>query len=592
MKHTFAVLLFPVCLGVMGMTGAAQIAVEDPANMSMTAAQQGSTTSVELARELCLARKAGNAPRVRELEEKLWQVMPTVPEVFSEVVTCTGPGAPLAKTTAPLWGNDCKVYSGQLYSPSKRQLATDADTVGGIYVALNAALNDSVSQLRAYRSTNGGADWSFVGSIHFPGHQIQSFDMCVTDTSGGKWAIMFAIVRKSDNTANGGGMLHWAKLVNDGSGWQSGLIRSASTSTAYRNPTICTDGAKYPPNSTYHYVACEFITPSTDESRGILVTHTTNWGTNWSAPDTNIRGNQETTPVIAIDWSTGPDSLCLAFARFPTGNREIRMARNSLTFHSSWGVAPLFSSVDCYDPSLALDPVRGVALVTYTRQTTPTNRDAMCIFSNDFFKSYTVDSIATSSANEELTSASFAPYGSGYYWRVAYRSSAGNDSIFYKGLYNSNMGFHAVTRSLVSQYRPSSVISPVVGFDRDLSGTYYRGNCIYAGYGPTDVYFDAVDLAVDVPMQTELPGTYALFQNYPNPFNPKTGVRFEVPGVSDVKITVYDLLGREVAVLVNEKKQPGTYEVSFDGAGLASGMYIYRLTAGSFTQSRTMLLLK
>ena len=63
------------------------------------------------------------------------------------------------------------------------------------------------------------------------------------------------------------------------------------------------------------------------------------------------------------------------------------------------------------------------------------------------------------------------------------------------------------------------------------------------------------------------------------------------PGVG-VKIAVYDLLGREVAVLVNERKQPGSYEVSFDASALASGVYFYRLTAGSFSQARTMVLLK
>jgi hypothetical protein len=89
-----------------------------------------------------------------------------------------------------------------------------------------------------------------------------------------------------------------------------------------------------------------------------------------------------------------------------------------------------------------------------------------------------------------------------------------------------------------------------------------------------------------------LPVAYALDQNYPNPFNPKTGVRYQVPGISDVKLVVYDLLGREVAVLLNEKKSPGTYELQFDGSGLASGVYIYRLTAGSFVASRRMVLLK
>ncbi len=88
------------------------------------------------------------------------------------------------------------------------------------------------------------------------------------------------------------------------------------------------------------------------------------------------------------------------------------------------------------------------------------------------------------------------------------------------------------------------------------------------------------------------PISFTLEQNYPNPFNPKTGVRFQVLGVSDVKIAVYDLLGKEVAVLVDERKEPGAYQVQFDGSRLASGVYIYRMTAGSFVQSRQMLLVK
>jgi hypothetical protein len=90
----------------------------------------------------------------------------------------------------------------------------------------------------------------------------------------------------------------------------------------------------------------------------------------------------------------------------------------------------------------------------------------------------------------------------------------------------------------------------------------------------------------------QAPQEFALMQNYPNPFNPKTGIRYQVSGVSDVKITVYDMLGREMAVLVNERKQPGNHEVSFDGSGLASGVYLYRFTAGSFAETRRMILLK
>ena len=88
----------------------------------------------------------------------------------------------------------------------------------------------------------------------------------------------------------------------------------------------------------------------------------------------------------------------------------------------------------------------------------------------------------------------------------------------------------------------------------------------------------------------QLPAVFALAQNYPNPFNPNTEVRYEVPGISDVRLVVYDLLGREVATLVNETQQAGRYEVAFDGTGLASGIYVYQITAGSFVQARKMLL--
>lgn len=81
-------------------------------------------------------------------------------------------------------------------------------------------------------------------------------------------------------------------------------------------------------------------------------------------------------------------------------------------------------------------------------------------------------------------------------------------------------------------------------------------------------------------------------QNYPNSFNPATVVRYQLPVVSDVKLVVYDLLGREVSVLVNERKAPGSYSVMFDAAGLASGVYFYRLTAGEFVQVRKLLMLR
>jgi hypothetical protein len=88
------------------------------------------------------------------------------------------------------------------------------------------------------------------------------------------------------------------------------------------------------------------------------------------------------------------------------------------------------------------------------------------------------------------------------------------------------------------------------------------------------------------------PSGYAVEQNFPNPFNPSTVISFQVPTASHVKLVVYDILGREVEVLVNEKKAPGTYQVQFNASRLASGVYLYRIQADQFNQSRKMIVLK
>jgi len=84
----------------------------------------------------------------------------------------------------------------------------------------------------------------------------------------------------------------------------------------------------------------------------------------------------------------------------------------------------------------------------------------------------------------------------------------------------------------------------------------------------------------------------ALLQNYPNPFNPSTTIKYELPSSSEVRLSVYDMLGREISVLVNEKKGVGVHEVKFDAAGLSSGVYFYRLQAADLVQSKKLLLMK
>ena len=121
----------------------------------------------------------------------------------------------------------------------------------------------------------------------------------------------------------------------------------------------------------------------------------------------------------------------------------------------------------------------------------------------------------------------------------------------------------------------------------DVNGTetiYYRLKQV--DYNGSFEYSDIVSVVFDLPTE------FALGQNYPNPFNPTSKIKYSVPQSGLVSIIVYDLTGQEVATLINEVKEPGNYEFSFNGAGLSSGVYFYRMTANNFTQVKKMSILK
>jgi hypothetical protein len=88
------------------------------------------------------------------------------------------------------------------------------------------------------------------------------------------------------------------------------------------------------------------------------------------------------------------------------------------------------------------------------------------------------------------------------------------------------------------------------------------------------------------------PKKFALEQNYPNPFNPATEIEFQIPAAGRVRLVVYDSLGKLLAVLVDGQREAGRHRVRWDGRTAASGVYLYRLEAGSFVQTRRMTLLK
>jgi Secretion system C-terminal sorting domain len=126
--------------------------------------------------------------------------------------------------------------------------------------------------------------------------------------------------------------------------------------------------------------------------------------------------------------------------------------------------------------------------------------------------------------------------------------------------------------------------------DNHLQGGRYYYRLKQINQNGSFVYSDIINIDITTPEE------FALEQNYPNPFNPSTKIRFQISDFGFVSLKVYDILGNEVATLVNEEKHPGTYEVEFSPESStqhpASGIYFYKLEAGNFTDTKKMILMK
>lgn len=120
------------------------------------------------------------------------------------------------------------------------------------------------------------------------------------------------------------------------------------------------------------------------------------------------------------------------------------------------------------------------------------------------------------------------------------------------------------------------------------------GSNLFAGTNARGVWKLSLDglTAIHEPTTEKVPQTFYLFQNYPNPFNPSTVINYQIPKSGLITLKVYDVLGREVAILVNGEKPAGNYEVEFNGSRLSSGIYFYRIQAGDYVSAKKMILMK
>jgi hypothetical protein len=169
-------------------------------------------------------------------------------------------------------------------------------------------------------------------------------------------------------------------------------------------------------------------------------------------------------------------------------------------------------------------------------------------------------------------------------------SQGTNSKNFYYSYFSSgiNMIFNRKYNSKFGlTFKDSTISQWWIGGSVNVIQSHTLLGCVINGivYGDTTI----TDIG-NIPLV--IPSSFSLSQNYPNPFNPSTSIKYQVASIKHIKLVVFDILGKEIAILVNEKQTPGTYEVNWDASAFPSGVYFYKLSTDDFTETKKMVLIK
>lgn len=212
-------------------------------------------------------------------------------------------------------------------------------------------------------------------------------------------------------------------------------------------------------------------------------------------------------------------------------------------------------------------------------------------------KNKTIISLASNGGNmfagDFLDSGVYSSTDSGITWQHTSFNNRCVNSIAVIG-YNIFAGTHN-TGIYVSNNNGNNWVQRNEGFgvNTSISSFSILNNYLFAGTQDSSIYRRSLNELIGIlPISNEVPSSFSLAQNYPNPFNPNTKIKFSIKKSSFAKLTIYDITGRVMAILVNEDLKPGIYEADWDASHRASGVYYYKLESLDYTETRRMVLLK
>ena len=318
----------------------------------------------------------------------------------------------------------------------------------------------------------------------------------------------------------------------------------------------------------------------------------TNWGASHTVGSVNFNVYEDRFPAAAFSNETGADSIYIAFEREISNNEhEIRLYATSEIPANTWSVRYITDAAPgtiYRRPAITIQQ-RYFSLPQRILVTCTKNDRAVYHFSTDGGAAWNIDyGLGPVSMPVDFTSCSSDTTAAGGKDFISAFVDLNGDSVTVRHGELGNMGTPLYKKNWAAS---TGVLAPVCAIYKEANNKYSAFS--YAGYGPTGIYYNMEALVTGItPVSNEIPSSFSLEQNYPNPFNPVTNIKFAIAKSGLVALKVYDISGREVALLVNEELSAGSYNFDFNAAHLSSGIYFYRLTADNYTDTKKMILVK
>lgn len=461
-----------------------------------------------------------------------------------------------------------------------------SDGSGGAIIAWQSYRGSATADIYAQRVNSSGAvQWSTNGVPVCVVVFEQDTIAMISDGLGG------AILTWQDYRSNNGFADVYAQRVNSSGAmlWTANGVSICNQAAAQRGPKLVSDGSGGAFITWYDNRAGNYdIYTQRIGSAGAV-----QWTTNGVA--TCTMATDQLKPDICSDGAAGV--IIVWYDYRSTTDFNIYAQRQGPSGAIVWAVDGVVMNNNVayaqIDPKIVSDGMGG-AIISWTDYRTGITADiyAQRVNSTGAVQWTATGVIICTSANDQIKSQIVSDGNSGAYITWQDHRNAGNADIYAQRI-ASNAAINWAATGFAICTAANDQLSPMIvsngNFGAIVAWQDYRSGNNF------DIYETGFNTSGFVAVEnggTIFPHEFSLSQNYPNPFNPSTVINYQLPTSSNVKISIYNALGKEVNILVNEQKNAGNYNVEWNAENYPSGVYFYRLDAGSFVSNKKMILIK